>query len=403
MSGLCGWFQHAEKVASGQDSVITGAMAQVLGRHHQAAVRVSSASWGGVAAASSFLCAEAFGDSQRLVAVWGDIRFKDARLQTLACGRGSAEALSAGYGERGTAILTLLEGSFALAVLGEDGSALLAVDRMGTRPLGYAVVGNALVFGSTLDAIDAFPGAGRRLNPQAIYDYAYFHVVPSPNTIYEGRQRLLPGTYLTYRNGAAKIVPYWQISFEEQETRAFADLKADFVSILRQSVAKWMGKGEVGAFLSGGTDSSTIAGMLRAVTGEAPKTYSIGFDAEGFDEMGYARVAARHFATQHNEYYVSPSDVVNAIPHIAAVHDQPFGNSSSVPTYYCAKLAKDDGIEVILGGDGGDSSSAAIADMRFNTFTHSMPTFRRGCGMVPRACRFRASRCCGRENPAIHA
>lgn len=354
MSGLCGWFRRAETVASDKDKVITAAMAQVLGWHDQAIVRASSAAWGGAAAASSLLGAEVFRDSQRLVAVWGDVRFKDARLQSLACDRGCGEALSTGYGERGAAILALLQGSFALAVLNEDGNALLAVDRMATRSLCYTLVGDALVFGSTLDAIDAFPGASRSLSAQALYDYVYFHVVPAPETVYEGRHRLLPGTYLSFRNGATKVVPYWEMSFEEHETRSFTDLKTEFVSILRESVRRWTRKGRVGAFLSGGTDSSTIAGMLRAVTGEAPRTYSIGFNADGFDEMRYARIAAQHFATRHNEYYVSPGDIVAAIPKIAAVHDQPFGNSSSVPTYYCAKLAKHDGVDIMLGGDGGD-------------------------------------------------
>ena len=99
---------------------------------------------------------------------------------------------------------------------------------------------------------------------------------------------------------------------------------------------------------------SCLAGDRSQHSGEAPRTYSIGFHADGFDEMGYARIAARHFATRHNEYYVSPADVVAAIPKIAAVHDQPFGNSSSVPTYYCAKAARSDGVEIMLGGDGGD-------------------------------------------------
>jgi asparagine synthase (glutamine-hydrolysing) len=90
------------------------------------------------------------------------------------------------------------------------------------------------------------------------------------------------------------------------------------------------------------------------VTGKAPRTYSIGFDSPGYDEMSYARIAARHFGTRHHEYYVTPDDVVAAIPLIAAVHDQPFGNASAVPTYYCAKLARDDGVGTLLGGDGGD-------------------------------------------------
>ena len=109
-----------------------------------------------------------------------------------------------------------------------------------------------------------------------------------------------------------------------------------------------------GAFLSGGTDSSTISGLLGAVTGSPAQTFSIGFDAEGFDEMHYARIAAAHFGTAQHEYYVTPDDVVDAIPRIAAIYDQPFGNASAIPTYYCARLARSHGITRILGGDGGD-------------------------------------------------
>jgi asparagine synthase (glutamine-hydrolysing) len=350
MTGLCGWLRRPDAIC---DKAVIERMGRVLGRQDKAPMRAMSAPWGGVAA-SGVRGAAAFADPHRLAAVWGDLRFEDARLQGLACDRSPAEALSTGYGEKGPAILQELRGSFALAVLDAAGEALLAVDHIGTRPLCYALIGDALVFGSTLDAIDAYPGALRKVRQQALYDYVYFHVVPSPTTIYEGRRRLLPGTYLKFRHGAVEVVPYWQMPFNEQETRPFSELKADFVDVLRHSVSTWAAKGRIGAFLSGGTDSSTIVGMLRAVTGEAPSTYSIGFDADGFDEMGYARIAARHFSTRHTEYYVSPADVVSAIPKIAAVHDQPFGNSSSVPTYYCATLAKGDNIEIMLGGDGGD-------------------------------------------------
>jgi asparagine synthase (glutamine-hydrolysing) len=124
--------------------------------------------------------------------------------------------------------------------------------------------------------------------------------------------------------------------------------------VLREGVRDASQDGTVGSFLSGGTDSSTIAGMLGEVTGQPARTYSIGFEARGYDEMHYARIAARHFGSMHHEYYVTPDDVVCAIPRIAQVHDQPFGNASAVPTYYCARLAKDDGVDTLLGGDGGD-------------------------------------------------
>jgi asparagine synthase (glutamine-hydrolysing) len=225
---------------------------------------------------------------------------------------------------------------------------------MGTRPLCYADVGGKLVFGSSLDAIDAFPEIATVLNRQAIYDYVYFHMVPGPQTIHAGRHRLLPGEFLTWRNGRVETGAYWQMRYEEDEQVPFAELKARFISLLKESVREAVSDGTTGAFLSGGTDSSTIAGMLGEVTGQPALTFSIGFEAQGYDEMDYARIAARHFGTRHHEYYVTPADVVMGIPKIAAAHDQPFGNSSAVPTYYCARLARDNGVRTLLGGDGGD-------------------------------------------------
>src|SRR5262245_53668818 len=152
----------------------------------------------------------------------------------------------------------------------------------------------------------------------------------------------------------ATTASYWEMHYVEDQRRPFLELKEAFLDCVRNSVRVAAADGPVGAFLSGGTDSSTIAGMLGAVTGEPARTYSIGFESQGYDEMDYARIAARHFGTRHHEYYVTPSDVAAAIPRIAAVHDQPFGNSSAVPTYYCARLARDDGVAALLGGDGGD-------------------------------------------------
>jgi asparagine synthase (glutamine-hydrolysing) len=126
-------------------------------------------------------------------------------------------------------------------------------------------------------------------------------------------------------------------------------------------VGRAAGEGRVGAFLSGGTDSSTITGMLGEVTGESPRAYAIGFDAPGYDETAYARIAARRYDADYHEYFVTPGDVAAAIPRVAAAFDQPFGNASVVPAYYCAKLARDDGVDTLLGGDGGDELFAGNA------------------------------------------
>jgi asparagine synthase (glutamine-hydrolysing) len=350
MSGLCGWFDSGR---AGGDPLTIAAMAAPLVRFDGSTVRSASAAFGAVAASGRH--ADVFQDAERLAAVWGKARFADAELASLAQRNGAARALAQGYGRKGTAVFSELSGAIAVAVLdGHSGEATLAIDRMGACPLCYRVVAGKLVFGSTLDAIGAFPGSLAEANRQALYDYVYFHMVPAPHTIQAGSERLLPGSLLTWRNGKLHTRTYWESRFVENEQRPIPELKEAFLSALRAGVREAAEDGAVGAFLSGGTDSSTVAGMLGEVTGKPARTYSIGFEAQGYDEMAYARIAARHFGTQHHEYYVTPADVANAIPRIAEVYDQPFGNSSVVPTYFCAKLAREDGIEVLLGGDGGD-------------------------------------------------
>ena len=150
------------------------------------------------------------------------------------------------------------------------------------------------------------------------------------------------------------MAPYWVPSFNEQSGASFGELKDEFRQLLQSAVATQIGGSKPACFLSGGTDSSTVAGMAALASGEKVATYSIGFDAQGYDEMAYARLASKHFKTEHHEYYVTPDDLVRSIPSVAAHYDQPFGNSSALPAYYCAKMAHEDGVSKLLAGDGGD-------------------------------------------------
>jgi asparagine synthase (glutamine-hydrolysing) len=374
MSGICGWFDPNPGGSSNADITT---MAATLARFDASPTRTKSAPWGAVALAARDANGDLCQEGERLVVLHGRARISDARLSDLARRHGLARAIAAGYAEKGAEILKLLAGSFSLAILdGAARKALLASDRMGTRSLCYAADARKLVFGSTLDAISAYPDSKRQIRRQAIYDYVHFHVIPGPDTAYVDRSRLEPGTFLIWDNGHRHAAPYWSVEFVEDEKLAFPALKEEFLTLLRKSVAEAAEHGSTGAFLSGGTDSSTVAGMLRQVTGEAPRTFSIGFDAQGFDEVGYARIAARRFETRHKEYYVTPDDVVSAVPRIAAVHDQPFGNSSAVPTYYCAKLARDEGVDTLLGGDGGDElfgGNARYATQYFYSLYSDLP------------------------------
>jgi asparagine synthase (glutamine-hydrolysing) len=259
------------------------------------------------------------------------------------------------YRDAGPAAIERIQGDFAIAVFDGDAQrVLLAVDRIGIKNVVYAAAGDALAFGPTCDAVAAFPGTSRRVDRQAIYDYIHFHMVPGPGTVFEGFRRLEAGHYLLFEKGRAISKPYWEMRFVEDARGDFPALKKEFRTALRTGVEAFGGPGPCGAFLSGGTDSSTVSGLLGEISGQPVPTFSIGFEATGYDEMEYARIAARHFKTDQHEYYVTPADVVEALPMVAEAYDQPFGNASAVPTYFCAKLARESGVMRMLGGDGGD-------------------------------------------------
>lgn len=227
----------------------------------------------------------------------------------------------------------------------------ISVDRFAIHSLCYRVDKGQL---RVAPRADDLADASTQIDPQAIFDYLYFHCIPSPRTIYKGIYRLPPGHSASMQDGQVTVAPYWVPKFEENRNPSFDALKSEFRRLLQDSVAAQLDGSKPACFLSGGTDSSTVAGMIGLASGRTAATYSIGFDAQGYDEMEYARLAAKHFKTEHHEYYVTPDDLVRSIADVAASFDQPFGNSSALPSYYCAKMAKDDGVTKILAGDGGD-------------------------------------------------
>jgi asparagine synthase (glutamine-hydrolysing) len=187
-------------------------------------------------------------------------------------------------------------------------------------------------------------------------------MIPAPRTLFRGVRRLDLAQRLDYGTTGVRLSSHWRPSFEEDRREDVGALKQEFRDLLRSSVEDALdGADEAGCFLSGGTDSSTVAGLVAQITGRPARTFSIGFDAEGYDEMEYARIAARYFGTRHTEYYVTPQDLIDAIPKVARHYDQPFGNSSAVPAYHCARVARDAGVTRMLAGDGGDELFAGNA------------------------------------------
>jgi asparagine synthase (glutamine-hydrolysing) len=313
--------------------------------------------------------------------VSGQPRFLDEALAALAARAGTVAAWQAAFSQHGPAAAARVAGTFAIALVCSPTKIYLAVDRFSVQPLCYRQQGDRLLFSDRADTL-----AHSEIDPQAIFDYLFFHVIPAPRTIYKNVFRLPGGHCAVFENSELTVARYWTPTFEENKQRPFGQLRDEFRNVLQESVASQLDGRTVGCFLSGGTDSSTVAGMLGQVSGTPAATYSIGFDAPGYDEMEYARIAARHFNTRHHEYYVTADDLVSSIPKVAAYYDQPFGNSSAVPAYYCAQMAKADGAAKVLAGDGGDElfgGNSRYAKQRIFNCYSSLPEGLRSTFLEP--------------------
>lgn len=331
-----------------------------------------------VCAGSSFSCdpgrVQVAVGGARLVAIAGP-----ERGHGLDDASGTAARLAAGADI--ATVLGALTGRYAVIVFDAAAARVhAATDRFAVLPLLVAADATAV---AVADRVDALSGGTREIDPLALLRYLYFHCLPAPGTIFRNVRRLHAAELLTADREGVRSRSHWLPAFSEAWALPPAERAPRFRQIIAAAVrADVAGRDDVGCYLSGGTDSSTITGMLREVTGKAPRAYSIGFDAEGYDEMAYARIAARRFGAEHREYYVTPDDLVAAIPKVAASYDQPFGNSSALPAYYCAKMARDDGIGHLLAGDGGDElfgGNARYAKQKvFDLYLRLPPALRRG-------------------------
>jgi asparagine synthase (glutamine-hydrolysing) len=353
MSGICGWL--TTKVSRLPPEVVIASMAEAADDNATAAPMVAHGKTAAVAAIPSLIPVDLYQQDGIVSAIEGYVSWTTPELEDIARARGPAAAAANAYAREGADCLARMRGPFAVAVVDTHRHrALLAIDRLGIRSLNFAQQGDTLVFGTRADHVIAHPDSPRRISHQALFDYLYCHVVPSPGSIYEGVSKLLPGERLEFQDGNLKRSYYWHLAYVDRPSLPMAELKDRFRHLLRQSVARSVHDGRVGAFLSGGTDSSTVVGLLTEARGRPIDTYSIGFEVAGFDEMEYARITASHFGTRPHEYYLTPSDLADAIPPIAAAFDEPFGNASAVAAYYCAKMAREDGKRLLLAGDGGD-------------------------------------------------
>jgi len=280
-------------------------------------------------------------------------------------GRSDTEVMLAAFEAWGVdAALPKLNGMFAIAVWDTRERALwLARDRFGEKPLYYGRVGHALVFGSELKALRRFPGFAAEVDRGAIAQLLRFGCVPSPSCIFEGVRKLPAATFLRLaaeRDLDATPVAYWSLEDVAREgvDHAYAgtdeEATSELDSILRRAVKlRMVADVPLGAFLSGGVDSSTVVAMMQASSAAKVKTFTIGFEESGFNEADDARAVALHLGTEHTELYVSPKEAQTVIPRLPALYDEPFADSSQVPTVLVSQLAREH-VTVALSGDAGD-------------------------------------------------
>ncbi|HEX8087359.1 MAG TPA: asparagine synthase (glutamine-hydrolyzing) [Blastocatellia bacterium] len=272
------------------------------------------------------------------------------------------------YEEEGEACVGQLRGMFAFAIWdSRDRKLFIARDRVGIKPLHYWHAGGRLIFGSEIKSILQHPAVSREVNPKAISDFLSFNYVPDPSTAFRGIHKLPPGHTLTFKDSRLSVRSYWDFNYAERAAGEPLRDESYYVERIRELITesvklRLISDVPLGAFLSGGIDSSAIVATMARLMDRPVKTFSIGFSESSFDELHYARLAARHLGTDHHEFVVTP-DVCNLVEEIIWHHDEPFADVSSIPTYIVSKMAREH-VKVVLSGDGGDELFAGYERYR---------------------------------------
>src|SRR6266576_3005751 len=268
------------------------------------------------------------------------------------------EAIVHAYDQYGTDCPKYLRGMFAFAIWDERTQSLfLARDRVGKKPLLYAQLDGELVFGSEFTALLEHPRISRDVDFEAIHHYLSFICVPAPLTAYRAIRKLEPGHWLLWRGGEIKTERYWELDFSKKLSIDEEEAGERVVELLRDAVrVRLMSEVPLGAFLSGGIDSSAVVALMAQESSEKIKTFSIGFDEQDFSELHHARRVAEHVGADHHEFIVRP-DAMQILPTLVEHYGEPFADSSAIPSYYVSKETRKH-VTVALNGDGGDESFA---------------------------------------------
>lgn len=289
------------------------------------------------------------------------------------------ETILHAYEEYGENCVDYLRGMFAFAIWNKrDESLFIARDRVGKKPLFYSLVNGNFIFGSELKVLLEHGEISREIDYAALDSYLTFSYVPEEFCIFKDVQKLLPGHLLIFKNGKIETRKYWDFNYiKPVEIRSEAEYIEELRAQITEAVKiRLISEVPLGAFLSGGVDSSSIVGIMAQLSDIPVKTFSIGFNEDSFNELKYARVAAKHFNTEHHEFVVTP-DLVEIVDDLVWHFDEPFADSSALPTYMVSKMARDF-VTVVLSGDGGDELFAGytryVIDKKRSGFAN-LPSF----------------------------
>ena len=279
-------------------------------------------------------------------------------------------------------------GMFALAVWDKKNKSLtIARDRAGEKPLYYGRGNNSLFFASELSAFKRLPGFKNKINRDALSLYMKYSAVPSPYSIYEGIYKLEPGSHCTFQHDGLIRPPkkYWDIADVQsckKDTESTKNINENKIlegleSVLIDAVSSQMiSDVPIGAFLSGGVDSSLVAALMQSISDSKVKTFSIGFNDQNYNEAEYAREVARHIGSEHHDMYVSNSEILDVVPKLHSIYSEPFADSSQIPTYLVSKIAKNN-VTVCLSGDAGDELFGGytryMLALKFHKFLKKIP------------------------------
>ena len=280
-----------------------------------------------------------------------ELESRGHRFQT----HSDTETIVHAYEEFGKNCVEHFRGMFAFALWDEKARVLfIARDRVGKKPLYYTVTHDgALVFGSELKSLLEYPSVTRETDADALDAYLSFGYVPDPLCIFKEIHKLPPGHHLTHAGGRVAVERYWDFNFEPVEIKREEEYLEELNALLDEAVRlRLVADVPLGAFLSGGVDSSAVVGLMSRAMSQPVKTFSIGFNEDTYNELKYARVAAKHFGTEHHEFIVTP-DICDIVDELVWHFDEPFADSSAIPTYMVSKLAREF-VTVALSGDGGD-------------------------------------------------